>query len=40
MIVRAATGERVSLVVGQIDWWWIAELATRAAREEVLEEGG
>jgi len=39
LILPAGTGEPVRLELGEIDWQWVAELATRAVREAVYEEG-
>ena len=38
LILPASTGEQVRLELGEIDWWSVAELATRAMREAINEE--
>jgi len=38
VILPTSAGEGVALELGQIDWSWVAELATRAVREQILEE--
>jgi len=39
LILPASTGEQVRLELGEIDWQSVAELATRAVREAIYEEG-
>ena len=39
VILRASTGEPVSLVAGEIDFQWLAEFATKAVREMIYGEG-
>jgi hypothetical protein len=38
VILRASTGARVALELGEIDFQWLAEFATKAVREMIYDE--
>ena len=35
VVLPTSAGDRVALILGEIDWHWVAQLATQAVREEI-----